>query len=798
MKPYHKVCVISCVLMIYWCGLPLFSTAQENSRRIKFADPIDDAKPTRIVEKRKGFAKLKSKLFYCDIKDIQYEDGKKYKRVVIPGVRNVGKPGEPERPFRIDLARIDASANVELVIDKIEWLDLDEDVVLAPVQPPMMDMRSPPGYPREPKMPFAKNESAYRLDDFTKAAPVRLGERVRIRGKEYMQIIYDPLSFNPVKKRLRIAYEVSWHLKISEVEGAEPKRSTPSRPDKKDLLDLRSNGQGKNETGSSAGIPETTAENGMGPAFLDGPASADYLIITPDMFVEEVKPLADWKHRKGFRTYVATLKEVGGNTEQAIRAYIEDAYSNGRATAYVLLIGDHENLPGAAISYHPSCIGSNMPFYSDHPYACVDGPDVYPDLVVGRLPGDSEANIQTMVSKIIEYETDPDRGNHYRTVLLAGMFQDDEDCEYTANRWFMEGLHRVADFLGASYGFFPNEIGKGYTVQTALQWVTNYDNTPTIFDPTDAALPPLKYRYSSYPGRISPPSEVPPIWKSEGSGDKNKINNVIVNGVGMVIHRDHGYASYGGQWYDGLGWGDPDYRTSNVEALRNGTKYPIVFSLNCGTGHWEDRDAFAEAWMRSSIGGAVGFAGAARISYSSYNDSLLVGLMDSFWDDYSTEPNQTGAAASYPLSFRPAEALTRAKAYVLDTGGSGNNDYGTTTARLFNYFGDPEMEMRTATPFDLTVTHPSAIEKSEDAEITVSVKKGSIALPGAQVAIVKNTEMHAIKLTDQGGTAQFTLAPETTCGKSNITVTAHNAIPYQSTIQICTILAPPGGVTIIK
>ena len=806
MKTYLKLCAAWCLLLSWWCFFPYSTSAQGKARRIKFADPLEDARPTKIVEKRKGFARLKSKLFYCDIVDIQHRDGRRYKRIVIPGARNVGRPGLPERPFRIELARIHAGTKVELVIDNIKWRDLDEDIVLAPIQPPMTDMRSPPGYPREPELPFAKDEAAYRRDEFAKTAPVRLGERIRIRGKEYIQIIYDPLSYNPVKKRLRIAHEVGWHLELSEPEGVESKQPRPSRPEtrpskpeKMDLLDLRSKLLKKQEGRLTSAVPQTAPGTDLASDSTNGSADADYLIVTPDRFIAEVVPLSDWKRNKGLRTYVAGLSEVGGSDAQAIKAYIENAYSNGRLTAYVLLIGDHEDLPGSEIGYHPSCYGSNVPFYSDHPYACVDGPDFYPDLVIGRLPGDTEAHIRTMVAKIIAYETDPDTSNNYRTVLVAGMFQDDEYQNYTANRWFMEDLHRVADFLGPSYGFFNQEISKNYSVQTALQWVTGYGGmNETHFDPTDGSLPPLKYKSSDYPGRIKPPAEVPQVWKNEGRGDKSKINAAIVDGVGLVIHRDHGYASYGGQSYDGLGWGDPDYRTGDVTALSNGTRYPIVFSLNCGTGHWEDRDAFGEAWLRSPAGGAVGFAGAARISYSSYNDALLVGLMDSFWDDYSSEPNEAGAAAGYPLSFRPAEALTRAKAFVLDTGGSGDFDYGTTTARLFNFFGDPEMEMRTETPFDLVVTHQLLSDEGAAPQITVSVKKGDIALQEAQVAIVKDNELLAVQLTDHEGKINFVLAPDTGCGTVALTVTTHNAIPYQGSIQLCSTLSPPSSFRIIQ
>ena len=40
---------------------------------------------------------------------------------------------------------------------------------------------------------------------------------------------------------------------------------------------------------------------------------AKYLIITHDNFYNDIKALADWKHKKGMRTKVVTLSQIGSS-----------------------------------------------------------------------------------------------------------------------------------------------------------------------------------------------------------------------------------------------------------------------------------------------------------------------------------------------------------------------------------------------------------------------------------------------------------------------------------------------------
>jgi hypothetical protein len=74
-------------------------------------------------------------------------------------------------------------------------------------------------------------------------------------------------------------------------------------------------------------------------------AGARYLIITHDNFYNAIQPLAQWKHRKGMRTKVVKLSQIGSSTSQ-IKNYIESAYDTWQIPPeFLLLVGAPNYLP---------------------------------------------------------------------------------------------------------------------------------------------------------------------------------------------------------------------------------------------------------------------------------------------------------------------------------------------------------------------------------------------------------------------------------------------------------------------
>jgi len=490
---------------------------------------------------------------------------------------------------------------------------------------------------------------------------------------------------------------------------------------------------------------------GTSPAGLPAAAiGADYLIITADRFYDEVAPLAQWKQLKGLRTYTARMSEVG-TTADDVRDFIYDAYHTGTQTSYVLLVGDYDDVPTNYSGYYAS----------DQPYTTVDGTDDLADVALGRLPVHTEAETSTVVQKILRYDRTPDMGPWYDDVLIAGYFQDNEPdgADGYADRWFMETAMHVHDYLRG---------GQGMSMHTALTADTD-------------GGPPYYYRNATYPHRISVsgpapyqvPQEVVDLWTSQEQATAD-ISAAINGGVGFVQHRDHGSAT---------GWGHPPFHNQDVAELSNGVKTPVVFSTNCSTGTFDypGGDSFVEALLKHPAGGAVGVLGATRTSYSGYNDLLTHGTFASFWPDY----DPTHLDNPYPHSFRLGEALNFAKYYMYSCEGPG----GTTEIELneFHWFGDPEMMLRTATPVVLSVDHPATIPLAQSTDVVIEVAAGGSEVVGAVVCIsTEESDDYWVGLTDVAGRATFTDLTAGRLGDYHIVVTAHNAAPYEGTIESLT------------
>ncbi len=138
---------------------------------------------------------------------------------------------------------------------------------------------------------------------------------------------------------------------------------------------------------------------------------ARYLIITHDNFYNDILPLVQWKHKKGMRTKVARLSEIGSTAPQ-IRDYIVNAYNNWIIKPeYILFVGAPNYIP------FPLVLGWN----SDNYYTNMDN-NLYNEILSGRLTVHNTTEVQTVVQKILAYERYPNTADTFwfkRACLIA-------------------------------------------------------------------------------------------------------------------------------------------------------------------------------------------------------------------------------------------------------------------------------------------------------------------------------------------------------------------------------------------
>ncbi|MCK4267149.1 MAG: hypothetical protein KAX31_07690, partial [Thermoplasmata archaeon] len=218
-----------------------------------------------------------------------------------------------------------------------------------------------------------------------------------------------------------------------------------------------------------------------------------------------------------------------------------------------------------------------------------------------------------------------------------------------------------------------------------------------------------------------------------------------------------------------------------VGTLDNGELLPIVFSINCQTG-WFDHETddpadgtstecFSEEFLRKVDGGCVCIFGASRVSYSGYNDFLCRGWYDAVWTDFDLS---IGSAT--PM-YRMGEQLNYGKWYMANHYAWGDPwGYAELTSELFHVYGDPTMEMWTAEPMSMVVSHPPSYPFGTT-QITVNVSED-----GAFVSLVQDGEIIGTDYSI-GGDAIVDVNP-LLGGVVSVTVTKHNFRPYRGSIIV--------------
>ncbi len=368
--------------------------------------------------------------------------------------------------------------------------------------------------------------------------------------------------------------------------------------------------------------PDSTPVSSSNPLY-------DLVIITPSSYTATLQPLMTHKEHHGVTTKLVTLAEIydnypGRDNQEQIKYYIKHAVDQWD-THYILLIGDIKEMPIRATAAYPwNGWGNNILtdlYYADiynttnafcswdenhnnifgeihhdgilpPEEANVDNVDLYPDVHIGRLACRTIDEVQTVVDKIITYETTTYDQLWFKKIILAG------------------GDTFPLTYRGAEPFVFEGEI-------------TNKKVMEQLPDFTHVTL-----------------------WSTKRNLNAFTFNRAVTRGAGFLTYAGHGFEH---------GWGTyrPNalrdkliiYYTSFLQGIHNGNKLPIVFFDACLTAkldfnmsdldHYYPRlgklfrrlsgvefdptnyfPCFAWAWISKQDGGAIATIGATRPAYT--------------------------------------------------------------------------------------------------------------------------------------------------------------------------------------
>jgi len=128
-----------------------------------------------------------------------------------------------------------------------------------------------------------------------------------------------------------------------------------------------------------------------------------WLAVTRPMFVDAIKPLAEWRRKGGMDTIVST------DSPKEALARLKAA---GRRPAFILLVGDVEkgktgqkwHVPTIWQDQYHWRLRGRITYAADPLWGDFDG-DRVPDVPVGRIPARTAAEVKTVVDKTLAFET---------------------------------------------------------------------------------------------------------------------------------------------------------------------------------------------------------------------------------------------------------------------------------------------------------------------------------------------------------------------------------------------------------
>ena len=143
------------------------------------------------------------------------------------------------------------------------------------------------------------------------------------------------------------------------------------------------------------------------------------------------------------------------------------------------------------------------------------------------------------------------------------------------------------------------------------------------------------------------------------------------------------------------GWDNPRFASEDADALTNGAELPVVLSINCSSGAFQDDDrSFATQALVNPNGGAAGVFGDTEVSPTDHNTQIALGL-----------PRRAAAAGAGRRGAGDQAARGRRADPRQEAAGRHRPPRPTASTRnelyLWHYFGDPSMQMWGGDPVEL-------------------------------------------------------------------------------------------------
>ena len=599
--------------------------------------------------------------------------------MVMDGLGTGGSNGQPGVPMLLEQFGVPTGADVSVSVSNVSSYTL-RGVNLLPHQPEPVDGdQRPPGYAPEQTFfdkPFQIDRSAYRSRAPLPASPARQGpggemRDVRVGGAEVVGGQY-----RPRRKTLRVITGMDVHIAF----GGDNKRTFGDAR----LTDPFN--------ATFHRLYRSTLLNAD--VVLRHPGATIYPFCGQEVLIvtsPALRPAADTlRNQKVAEGFVTSIVETGtgpgqiGTTSTAIQSYIRGEI-NGSCwlrPSYVILIGNTDQVPTFTVPCGPGGDAAACNIASDLPYSLKDSADYFADTALGRIPAPDLATANTVVSKIVGYETTspaPPGDDFFSHFTNTAYFEPSHHCVLNAGESGTPNCDAAAGTVNGHWEVNPavTQDARGFSktaerVRDAMR-ARGY-TVDRLYNADPVTNPQTYYDGTPMPSAIRKPGFA---WDA----DTTDFTNAFNDGRAIVFHRDHGWPG---------GWAHPWLHEGDLGSLTNGTQLPVAFGINCASAAFDNPGdpSFTEGLLQDPDGGAVGVFGDSRNSGTWANNHIAIGFFDALF------PNLVGSFGGPDPLRRMGDVLVAGKQYLATADAGATYGHG----HLYGYFGDPTMQLWIAPP----------------------------------------------------------------------------------------------------
>jgi PKD repeat protein len=303
--------------------------------------------------------------------------------VKAPHAGRIMKKGAP------DLVRFSTAVIIpdqgKMAVDVVDGQFIElENVSIAPSKGNLLRTQNPDKIPYE----YGKE---YRKDAFFPGTLAELNNPYIIRDFRGQSVLLYPFQYNPVTGTLRVYTEmtVNVHKKGNAGEN-EFNRSRALRFD--EIEHEFKNVYSRHFVNYDAMNQAETARASLEYTALQDPKGR-MLIVCYSGFMTNMSGFVSYKQSIGYTVDLVDYSTIG--SAAALKTYVANYYNTNGLT-YLLLVGDHAQIP----------VSSTTAGDSDNNYGFIVGSDHYQDIFVGRFSAENTGHVDTQVNRTIYYERD--------------------------------------------------------------------------------------------------------------------------------------------------------------------------------------------------------------------------------------------------------------------------------------------------------------------------------------------------------------------------------------------------------